>query len=66
MKIWKQVGGSWRGYGNGHKAVIYTNVENETVQVRVFKGDSFVGGTWSPNITSAKRWAERKYLKGTK
>lgn len=65
MKIWKQVGGTWRGYGNGHKAVIYESVE-EQVRVLVYKGDTFVTAESRPNIVSAKRWAERNYLKGVK
>lgn len=63
MKIWKQVGGAWRGYGNGFKAVIYG--DNEAAQVRVYKGDRFIADASKPNIPSAKRWAEKNYLKGT-
>lgn len=64
MKTWKQVGGTWRGYGNGYKVVIYG--DDDAAQARVYKGDTLITFMDRPNIPSAKRWAEKNYLKGTK
>jgi hypothetical protein len=65
-RIWSIVGGDVWGYGNGHKAVIYTHVLTDAVTVHVMKGDREIAKHEAQSLSAGKRWAERHYLKGTK
>lgn len=64
-RIWKRSGDTHYGYGNGFRAVVYDE-GLIPVLVFVYKGDREVKTTHLPDVDTAKRWAERNYLKGTK
>lgn len=53
----------WYGYGNGFKAVAYQINGSDECVVRVYRNNVQEDKHYSPNINSAKRWAERNYLK---
>ena len=65
MRIWKRSdNGNWYGYGNGHKAVIYSHVDTDEVTVLVYDRFEFlVEKIVKSNLVQAKRYAEKWYLR---
>lgn len=63
MRTWKNINGTWYGYGNGFKAVLYESAETEKVKVLVHRNEHQMEQHFCDNVQSAKRWAERNYLK---
>ncbi len=63
-RIWKRVAGTLYGYGNGFKAVVYDDTEPCIVTIQ--RGDTPVQTTSLPDAKTARKWAEKHYLKGAK